>query len=714
MAFYEDFPLITVIGWGLAAMRPARPESKKHGYIAYDTGIVSFSDNDRQWFDISASVSLDSDDITNVSTIIGANVSDALDTLGGAITTHIGDTANPHSVTKAQVGLSNVPNTDATLRANHTGTQLLSTISDAGALAALNTVDTAQINDNAITSGKLAAGLVKDLALVSPVSGDVFYYNGTNLVRLGVGTDGQVLTLSSGLPAWAAASGGASQLSDLSDVGATTKTNRFALMADGSFFQSRAIVVADVSDAGALAALNTVDTAQINDNAVTTAKLAAGAVKDLGGLSLVSGDILYYNGTNLVRLGVGTDGQFLKLVSGLPAWATAAGGGNVSGGGSSTDNALARWDGATGTLLQDSLVIVSDLGYLTAPKLIVNDTDAILDLYYATSQNAYMNFYQNSVQTHRLHVDASNFDIDEYNGGVFNQTLMRLNSTLNYSYANFMIQQTGGAASLGIKATDANNAAILFYTSNIARFAFFTDAASSNVFYLHRYGGGGNNPIVFDYGTFKTTLNDDLVMNFGTPAANEVLKRDASGNVSAGKVDLSTEIATLSTETPVDTDELPFFDTSDSSNAKKATIADILALGGGGGINILAVNTSASTTTAAVSGTWVTVTGTSTSVTFSGDKNVAVIVAGIAFGKTSSNVADGQFGVLIQGTTYNLLTITGQSGVLPFSTNFTYILQASEVTAGSTTVAVQILSSTGTRPYVAQIMSGFRLIVLEF
>jgi hypothetical protein len=46
------------------------------------------------------------------------------------IQSHISDTSNPHSVTKAQVGLSSVPNVDATLRSNHTGTQLASTISD--------------------------------------------------------------------------------------------------------------------------------------------------------------------------------------------------------------------------------------------------------------------------------------------------------------------------------------------------------------------------------------------------------------------------------------------------------------------------------------------------------------------------------------------------------------------------------------------------------
>ncbi len=41
-------------------------------------------------------------------------------------------------------------------RANHTGTQLLSTISDSGALASLNTVNTAQIDNDAVTIGKIA------------------------------------------------------------------------------------------------------------------------------------------------------------------------------------------------------------------------------------------------------------------------------------------------------------------------------------------------------------------------------------------------------------------------------------------------------------------------------------------------------------------------------------------------------------------------------
>ena len=44
--------------------------------------------------------------------------------------------------------------------------------------------------------------------------------------------------------------GGASELSDLSDVATSTPTDRFALMGDGTDFESRALVEADISDLG--------------------------------------------------------------------------------------------------------------------------------------------------------------------------------------------------------------------------------------------------------------------------------------------------------------------------------------------------------------------------------------------------------------------------------------------------------------------------------
>lgn len=74
-------------------------------------------------------------------------------------------------------------------------------------------------------------------------------------------TDGYVLTADgAGNAVWEAASGGgATQLSDLTDVNTSTVTNRNVLVADGVDFESRALVEADISDLGTYL-LDTTDT----------------------------------------------------------------------------------------------------------------------------------------------------------------------------------------------------------------------------------------------------------------------------------------------------------------------------------------------------------------------------------------------------------------------------------------------------------------------
>lgn len=62
------------------------------------------------------------------------------------------------------------------------------------------------------------------------------------------------------------------------------------------------------------------------------------------------------SGTVLTSNGIGSD----------PSFQTASGG-DVSGPGSSTDNALVRFDGTTGKLLQNGIITESDLGALTFP-----------------------------------------------------------------------------------------------------------------------------------------------------------------------------------------------------------------------------------------------------------------------------------------------------------------------------------------------------------
>ena len=69
--------------------------------------------------------------------------------------------------------------------------------------------DSMTINDGGKVS--FAAGF----AVGSDASGDVLYQNGTTYVRLAKGANDEVLTLAGGLPSWAAASGGGSARTDL-------------------------------------------------------------------------------------------------------------------------------------------------------------------------------------------------------------------------------------------------------------------------------------------------------------------------------------------------------------------------------------------------------------------------------------------------------------------------------------------------------------------
>jgi hypothetical protein len=73
------------------------------------------------------------------------------------------------------------------------------------------------------------------------------------------------------------AGGGASQLSDLTDVGVTTPTNKYVLVADGDSWESRSLVEADISDLGTAAAL-VAD--KLSAFAATTSAELAGVISD--------------------------------------------------------------------------------------------------------------------------------------------------------------------------------------------------------------------------------------------------------------------------------------------------------------------------------------------------------------------------------------------------------------------------------------------------
>ena len=97
-----------------------------------------------------------------------------------------------------------------------------------------------------------------------------------------------------------------------------------------------------------------------DDLILTNAGLAVG--------SDATGDV-YYRDANgfLARLGASTDGHVLTTggAGTIPAWEAAPGGGSFSGPGSSTDNAVVRFNGTGGNTGQNSGVIIDDSNNVT-------------------------------------------------------------------------------------------------------------------------------------------------------------------------------------------------------------------------------------------------------------------------------------------------------------------------------------------------------------
>lgn len=90
-------------------------------------------------------------------------------------------------------------------------------------------------------------------------------------------------------------------------------------------------------------------------------------VKDLTITGEQQGSIIYYNGSNWSQLPPSTDGYYLKTrgIGANPEWAyvsASSGSGDVVGPSSSTNNAIARFDLATGKLIKNSVVTIDDSG----------------------------------------------------------------------------------------------------------------------------------------------------------------------------------------------------------------------------------------------------------------------------------------------------------------------------------------------------------------
>lgn len=175
-------------------------------------------------------------------------------------------------------------------------------------------------------------------------SGDILIRDATGWTNLVKGTDGEVLKLTSGLPSWetdSAAEGGETEGTVHAPDGATT-ANRIALFKDitGTNITQAAVGVSDLQP--------------IDADLTRFGGIGEGA----------EGDVLYRDATGWTNLVKGTDGQVLKLSSGLPAWAAdgTESSGTVHATGTPAANELMMSSDTTGTNLIPSGIITDGSG----------------------------------------------------------------------------------------------------------------------------------------------------------------------------------------------------------------------------------------------------------------------------------------------------------------------------------------------------------------
>lgn len=109
-----------------------------------------------------------------------------------------------------------------------------------------------------------------------------------------------------------------------------------------------------------------------------TTQSAQGSTKKVQAQNLVVKKLRTSTGPTVLTVGAVADNEFLKRSGTTVIGASPGGGGlgDVVGPGSSTDNAIARFDSTTGKLIQNSTVTLDDTGAMTFPEMAAPGTPA--------------------------------------------------------------------------------------------------------------------------------------------------------------------------------------------------------------------------------------------------------------------------------------------------------------------------------------------------
>jgi hypothetical protein len=309
---------------------------------------------------------------------------------------------------------------------------------------------------------QLDAALITDVSSVT--TGDIIFYDGTSWTNLAVGSAGQVLTVSSGVPTW--------QNGTSNGIPSGGTANQYLIKDSGTDYDVSwaDLTTSSISDLSSTA--NDLNLMAGLDGVITGAELAylAGVTSNIQSqLDAKQSSSLAYNaiwvgdGSNTAtQLAPGSNGQVLTSVAGVPQWQTPSPPGDVSGPVSSTDNAIARYNGALGDSIQDSGVLIDDTNNITGIASIRTDNQGGLILRELTASGT------NAVTLRAHGTMASDYTITLPAAAPASNTFLKYDGT-DYVWA----VGGGGGSSLAQKEeagttytiVDADNGYIIYFTN---------------------------------------------------------------------------------------------------------------------------------------------------------------------------------------------------------------------------------------------------------
>jgi hypothetical protein len=296
---------------------------------------------------------------TNGQLLIGNGTGYSLNTLGTGV--GISVTNGLGTITVANTGvLTNIAGTGISV-SGATGNV---TISNTGVLSwsgGTTGLTPATATTGAVTlAGTLAIANGGTNGAATPTAYGVAYGTGTAYAFTAAGTAKQVLIANtSAAPTWSTLTSGASILYGDGSGG-------FSNVTIGSGVSFVAGTLSATGSGGTVTAVtgsgNIASSGGTTPNITFTGTLPIANGGTNNTATPTAGAVAYGTGTAYGFTAAGTAGQVLTSAgAGVPTWTTNAGG-DVTGPASSTDNAIARFDGTTGKLIQNSVTTIDDTG----------------------------------------------------------------------------------------------------------------------------------------------------------------------------------------------------------------------------------------------------------------------------------------------------------------------------------------------------------------